>query len=100
MSQRVFSSCIRKIRQSFIVICARRIFSYVAFPSVAPLTVQIRTLDGEAPVVAQIADFGLARRVFGFLKSNLNRWEWLAPEVVVPSAAGYDHSSDVTNFRV
>jgi serine/threonine protein kinase len=58
------------------------------------------SLDENAPVIAKVADFGLAAESGGKLGKHLLTWQWLAPEVLSMSRSGYDLRSDVYSFAI
>jgi serine/threonine protein kinase len=60
------------------------------------------SLDENAPVVAKVADFGLAAPSEGKLGRLLSTWQWVAPEILDPKrrTGGYDWRSDVYSFGI
>ena len=58
------------------------------------------SLDESAPVIAKVADFGLAAVSGAKLGKHLMTWQWLAPEVLSASRSGYDERSDVYSFGI
>jgi serine/threonine protein kinase len=63
----------------------------------------LMTLDESAPIVAKVADFGVAHKI---LNSNgitdpLDTWQWVAPETLDHrTSALYDERSDVYSFGI
>ena len=49
---------------------------------------------------AQVADFGLSRRVAPKIKGFLGTWQWLAPEVIDSGSDQYDQRADIYSFGV
>ena len=49
---------------------------------------------------AQVADFGLSRRVAYKIKGFLGTWQWLAPEVINTEADQYDQRADIYSYGI
>eukprot|EP01125_Pyxidicula_operculata_P014269 TRINITY_DN4751_c0_g1_i2.p1 TRINITY_DN4751_c0_g1~~TRINITY_DN4751_c0_g1_i2.p1 ORF type:complete len:555 (+),score=110.84 TRINITY_DN4751_c0_g1_i2:249-1913(+) len=60
----------------------------------------ISSMDFKSPVVAKVADFGLADYAMPTLSEMMPTWQWLAPEVINPLSKHYDKSSDVYSFGI
>ena len=58
------------------------------------------SLAEEAPVRAKLGDYGLARFAAGKLQMGLQSWQYLAPEVLDSSSAGFDVRADVALSRL
>lgn len=56
--------------------------------------------DPNAPVVAKVADFGLAQSVAPLVSGALGTWQWLAPEIVDNENLYYDERADVYSFGI
>jgi serine/threonine protein kinase len=57
--------------------------------------VQLMSTSLDAPIVAKVGDFGLARHTDPSLDEGLRTWQWLAPEVLNLEHVEYDERSDV-----
>ncbi len=58
------------------------------------------TTDPNAPVVAKVADLGMAVFSHNKMRRQLATWQWLAPEVINLTRIGYDIRSDIYSFAI
>eukprot|EP01094_Clydonella_sp_ATCC50884_P024260 TRINITY_DN6032_c0_g1_i1.p1 TRINITY_DN6032_c0_g1~~TRINITY_DN6032_c0_g1_i1.p1 ORF type:complete len:1495 (+),score=611.24 TRINITY_DN6032_c0_g1_i1:260-4486(+) len=58
------------------------------------------SLELDAPVRCQVADFGLSRGVAGSISGLLKTWQWLAPEVIDADSSTYNETADTYSFAV
>ena len=64
------------------------------------LNVFLIDINPNAKVRAQVADFGLSRRVAPKIKGMLATWQWLAPEIIDAESDQYDQRADIYSFGV
>ena len=58
------------------------------------------THDDHAPVVAKVADFGLAERVAATVVGQLQTWRWAAPETFDAQCQTYDERADNYSYGI